>query len=141
MNAPERLLFPDIQSRIDSRDIHIDGVGIKGLRYPISISARGTPVPTIAALSLTVGLCASAKGTHMSRFVELLEAQTGALDQARFKSLVFDMLKRLGAQSGAIEIRFPYFLTKAAPVSGANSRLDYEVCWRGSVSAGGGYAF
>ena len=141
MNAPERMLFPDMQSQFDDRNIHIDAVGIKGVRYPVTISAREKPVPTIAALSLTVGLSASAKGTHMSRFVELLEAQTEALDQARFKELVLDMLQRLGAQTGAIEMRFPYFVTKSAPVSGAKSQLDYEVCWAGSVTAVAGYAF
>ena len=141
MNAPERIFFPDIQSQLDSRNIHIDGVGIKGVRYPVTISAPGKPVPTIAALSLTVGLSASAKGTHMSRFIELLEAQTAALDPARFKEVVLEMLQRLGAQTGAIEMRFPYFVRKSAPVSGAASQLDYEVCWRGSVSAATGYAF
>jgi len=141
MNAPERIFFPDIQSQLDSRNIHIDGVGIKGVRYPVTISAPGKPVPTIAALSLTVGLSASAKGTHMSRFIELLEAQSGPLDPVRFKEVVLDMLQRLGAQTGAIEMRFPYFVRKSAPVSGATSQLDYEVCWRGSVSAATGYAF
>jgi len=141
MNAPERIFFPDIQSQLDSRNIHIDGVGIKGVRYPVTISAPGKPVPTIAALSLTVGLSASAKGTHMSRFIELLEAQTAALDPVRFKEVVLDMLHRLGAQTGAIVMRFPYFVRKSAPVSGATSQLDYEVCWRGSVSAATGYAF
>jgi len=141
MNAPERILFPDIQSQFDSRNIHIDAVGIKGVRYPVMIGAHGKALPTIAVLSLTVGLAASAKGTHMSRFVELLEAQAGPLDPARFKQFVLDMLERLGARSGAIEMRFPYFVRKSAPVSGAQSQLDYEVCWCGSVKAAGDYAF
>jgi GTP cyclohydrolase IB len=141
MNAPERIVFPDMQSQFDSRNIHIDAVGIKGVRYPVTISARGKPVPTIAHLSLTVGLCASAKGTHMSRFIELLEAQTAALDPARLRELVLDMLQRLEAKTGAIEMRFPYFVRKSAPVSGATSLLDYDVRWRGSVTAAAGYAF
>ena len=141
MNAPERMAFPDIQSQFDSRNVHIDAVGVKGVRYPVTISSRGKPVATIAALSLTVGLCASAKGTHMSRFIELLEAQTEALDPARFKELVLAMLRRLGAQSGAVEMRFPYFVRKSAPVSGVSSQLDYEACWVGSVTAAGEYAF
>jgi GTP cyclohydrolase IB len=141
MNAPERMVFPDMQSQFDSRNIHIDAVGVKGVRYPVTISVRGKPVPTVAGLSLTVGLSASAKGTHMSRFIELLEAQTEALDQARFRGLVLEMLQRLGAQTGAIEMRFPYFVRKSAPVSGVTSRLDYEVCWLGSVTPAAGYAF
>jgi GTP cyclohydrolase I len=140
MNAPDRMVFPDMQSQFDHRNIHIDSVGVKGVRYPVTISARGKPVPTIATLSLTVGLSARAKGTHMSRFIELLEAQSEALDPARFRALVLDMLQRLGAQSGAVEMRFPYFVRKSAPVSGVASQLDYEVCWRGSVTAAAGYA-
>ena len=141
MNAPERMLFPDMQSKFDDRNIHIDAVGVKGVRYPVTISARGKPMPTIAALSLTVGLSASAKGTHMSRFIELLEAQNEALDQTRFKGLVVDMLQRLGAQTGTIEMRFPYFMTKSAPVSGVKGQLDYEVCWTGGITVSGEYAF
>ncbi len=141
MNAPERLVFPDIQSQFDRRNIHIDAVGIKGVRYPVTISARGKAVATIAVFSLTVGLAASAKGTHMSRFVELLDARSEAMDQQAFKGIVLDMLHRLDARSGAIEMRFPYFVRKTAPVSGVQSQLDYEVCWRGSVRSGGDYAF
>lgn len=142
MNAPEKIAFlPDIQSQVDHRDLRIDAVGIKGVRYPVTIKGRGKPVPTIATLSLTVGLAASTKGTHMSRFIELLEARTEALDPAGFKAILFDMLERLEAHSGAIEMRFPYFVRKAAPVSGVQSLLDYEVCWRGSVSDDGHYAF
>ena len=77
----------------------------------------------------------------MSRFVELLEAQTEALNPARFKANVVDMLDRLEAPSGTIEMRFPYFVGKIAPVSGAQSQLDYEVCWQGSVSDEGQYSF
>jgi len=141
MNAPERMVFPDMQSQFDCRNIHIEAVGVKGVRYPVTIGARAKPVPTIADLSLTVGLSASAKGTHMSRFIELLEAQTDPLDPARFRELVLDMLQRLEAKTGAIEMRFPYFVRKSAPVSGATSLLDYEVRWRGSVTAAAGYAF
>jgi GTP cyclohydrolase FolE2 len=77
----------------------------------------------------------------MSRFIELLEAQSQAFDQKRFHSVVRGMLEKLEAQSGSIEMRFPYFVRKTAPVSGAQSQLDYEVCWRGSVSDEGRYSF
>jgi GTP cyclohydrolase FolE2 len=142
MNAPEKISFlPDIQSQVDDRDLRIDAVGIKGVRYPVAIRGGDSLQPTIATLSMTVGLSAVAKGTHMSRFIELLEAQTEALDQQGFKAIVLEMLQRLGARSGAIEMRFPYFVTKSAPVSGARSRLDYEVRWRGRVSDEGRYSF
>jgi GTP cyclohydrolase FolE2 len=142
MNAPEKLaLLPDIQSQADNRDLRIDAVGIKNLRYPITIQVGGRLLPTIATILMTVGLPAATRGTHMSRFIELLEAQTEALNQAGFKMILFDILKRLGARSGSIEMRFPYFVRKAAPVSGAQSQVDYEVCWRGSVSNDGRYSF
>jgi GTP cyclohydrolase I len=142
MNAPERIAFlPDIQSLEDSRNLPIDAVGIKGVRYPITIRSANQLLPTVAILSLTVGLFAAAKGTHMSRFVELLEESLEAMDQMRFKVLVVNMLERLDARSGTIEMHFPYFARKTAPVSRVQSLLDHEVCWRASVSTDGRYAF
>lgn len=142
MNAPETIaLLPDIQSQVDNRDLRIDAVGINGVRYPMTIQAGTRPLRTIATLSMAVGLPADSKGTHMSRFIELLEAQTQALDQSGFKAILVDMLERLEARSGAIEMRFPYFVRKTAPVSGVQSQLDYEVCWRGSLSHDGRYSF
>jgi GTP cyclohydrolase IB len=142
MNAPERIAFGDVQSRPDSRNLRLDAVGVKELRYPITIQAGGEEVRTTAILSMTVGLSATEKGTHMSRFVELLEAHTEeALTMERFKALVVEMLQRLDAPSGAIEMRFPYFVRKSAPVSGTQSLLDYQVCWHGAVSGDGQYSF
>src|SRR5687768_15569251 len=137
MNAPEKLFLHDVQALPDSRNLRIDAVGVKGLRYPVKIGRTST----VGTWSMTVALPASDKGTHMSRFVELLEAQRGGLDARRFKRLVFEMLERLRASSGAVALRFPYFLSKKAPVSGVHSQLDYEVCWKGSVSEDGAYAF
>jgi GTP cyclohydrolase FolE2 len=97
---------------------------------PSGLRVRGELVPTVATFSLTVALAPTAKGTHMSRFVELLEAQ-GPLDPPAFRAMAADMLARLGASSGTIEMRFAYFVRKAAPMSGAQSLLDYEVAWRG----------
>ena len=132
--------LPDIQSRPDVRRIAIDAVGVKGVRYPITILEGDEPVATVATFALTVALPPEAKGTHMSRFVELLEAQ-GPLDPRRFRAMVIDMLRRLGATSGAIEMTFPYFVRKAAPVSGVQSRLDYDVTWRGELGADREWAF
>src|SRR5690606_27449640 len=138
MNAPEKIPF-DVQSLRDERGLRIGAVGIRGLRYPLSVWVDGEPQPTVATFAMTVGLAAAERGTHMSRFVELLEAQAGAWDAARLKALTFAMLERLGAASGAIEVRFPLFLRKHAPVSGTQSLLDYEACWRSSVDEGGRY--
>lgn len=142
MSALESVaILPDLQSRRDHRDLRIDAVGVKAVRYPIAIrTARGL-APTIASFSMTVTLTAATKGAHMSRFIELLEAQTQPLDPAGFKTLLFDMLARLDATEGAIEMQFPYFVKKSAPVSGIESQLDYEVCWRGSIAGDGRYSF
>lgn len=141
MNAPEKFNLPDIQSQPDDRDICIDAVGIKGLRYPLQILADGRPAPTIATLLMTVGLPAAAKGTHMSRFIEILEMQTQPLTQSRFRAMTMHMVERLDARSGTIEMQFPYFVKKAAPISGVQSQLDYDVRWRGSMADDGAYSF
>lgn len=141
MNAPERIPLPDIQAEADHRGIEIDAVGVKEVRYPVTIFTERGPTPTVAALTMTVGLPAAEKGTHMSRFIELIEAQDEPLSQAGFQALVFRMVERLGARGGAIELRFPYFVRKAAPVSGVRSRLDYDVSWHGRLDRDGRYAF
>ena len=134
-------VLPDVQSRPDPRDLPIDAVGITGIRYPLTIHTHEAPQRVIATLSMAVGLSETTKGTHMSRFIELLEAQKGPLDQLGFKALVLEMLKRLEASSGTLQMWFPYFVRKSAPVSGVQSQLDYDVCWRGTVSDDGRYAF
>ena len=141
MNAPQRVGLADIQSQVDGRDIRIDAVGIKGVRYPMTLLAGGWPMPTIAIFSMTVALPAIAKGTHMSRFIEILEMHTEPLDPAGFRAMAIGMLERLEARSGAIEMRFPYFVRKAAPVSGVLSQLDYDVRWRASLAEDGAYSF
>jgi len=132
--------LPDIQSRPDRRGVSIDAVGVKDVRYPVTVRSAGAAMPTIALLTLTVGLPAASKGTHMSRFVELLEARAGAMGLEDLAAVMADMLGRLGAQSGEIRMRFPYFIEKKAPVSGAQSRLDYDVCWTARGRRAGGVA-
>jgi GTP cyclohydrolase I len=140
MTAPEPLLLPDVQSRTDHRNLPIEAVGVKGLRYPVTIGSGGDCVPTIGEFAMTVALPATVKGTHMSRFVELLEArgaEPDPLDAIGFGRLVRSMLARLGASRGAIEMRFAWFRRKAAPVSGVQSLLDYDVTWRGTADEAG----
>ena len=137
MNAPEKLFLGDVQSRPDSRNLRIDAVGVSGLRYPVTVRSGERLVATVGTFAMTVALEATDRGTHMSRFVELLEAQAAALTMSGLSAMTTEMLRRLQAPGGAIELRFPYFLRKAAPVSGVQSQLDYEVCWRSSVSERG----
>ena len=138
MNAPQRLALPDVQAQADTRNLPIEAVGVKGLRYPVTVVSGSTRVPTVAQFAMTVALPATVKGTHMSRFVELLEANAAApLDLAGFAGLARGMLVRLGAEAGAIEMSFPWFLRKAAPVSGVQSLLDYAVSWCARARADG----
>ena len=127
MNAPDRLFLPDVQAFADTRRLAIQNVGVKGLRYPLQLAtAGGETLATVATLALTVGLPPEVKGTHMSRFVELLEGHSGALTQDGLFHLLEEMLLRLDATSGRIELAFPYFIRKTAPVSGVDSLLDYD---------------
>lgn len=141
MNAPDRFMLADIQAQSDHRDIKINGVGIKGVRYPVTLLSGGNTTPTVATFSMTVSLPPSVKGTHMSRFIEMLEGHRQAYSQKNFLTMARDMLTRLEAQSGTIEMRFPYFMQKAAPVSGVQSLLDIEACWRASIKEDGQSTF
>jgi GTP cyclohydrolase FolE2 len=128
MLADERLWLPDIQASADARAISIDCVGIKSIRYPVTIrTLDGRAQPSVAEFDMYVGLPPDVKGTHMSRFVELLEGHDAPLDYSTVQRLLRDMLDRLGAEHGELEIRFPYFIRKAAPVSGVESALDHAV--------------
>ena len=138
MNAPDNFFLPDIQARADQRQLAIQKVGVKGLRYPLALlDAAGKVHNTVATLSLSVGLPPEVKGTHMSRFVELLEAKRAPLNVIRLLRMLDEMLLRLDAASGEIELVFPYFLSKAAPVSAVDSLLDYDVRMIASKAEGG----
>ncbi|NJD34804.1 MAG: GTP cyclohydrolase I FolE2 [Betaproteobacteria bacterium] len=127
MNAPERFFMPDIQSTPDHRQLAIQQVGVKGLRYPLAlVDAAGEAHATVATMAMTVGLPPEAKGTHMSRFVEMLERERPALSLRDLRQMFAEMLVHLQANSGRIELRFPYFIRKAAPVSGVASLLDID---------------
>jgi len=137
MNAPETMFLPDIQSIVDHRQLAINRVGVKSLVHPVRV--RGTasePVATVATVDMYVGLPEHAKGTHMSRFVEVLQAHPEPVDAVSFRRLVERMLERLDARSGVVEMRFPYFIAKRAPVSGVESLLDYQVAFRGEAKDG-----
>ncbi|ETA83632.1 GTP cyclohydrolase FolE2 [Eikenella corrodens] len=131
----------DVQSSPDQRNMPINQVGIKDLHFPLQIQSAEGVQHTIARIGMTVALPASQKGTHMSRFVALMEErQHLVLDFTSLHQLTLDMLERLDAQAGRITISFPFFRKKAAPVSGITSFLDYAVTWQGEVSASGEYS-
>ena len=124
----------DVQSSPDTRELAIDRVGVKSLRYPILVrSLSGAEVPSIAEFDMYVGLPPDVKGTHMSRFLEVLEAHTAPVDYDGVRRLLRTVLARLGAVHGEIEMRFPYFIRKRAPVSGVESALDHQVTLLASI--------
>ncbi|MGB0127272.1 MAG: GTP cyclohydrolase FolE2 [Rhodocyclaceae bacterium] len=127
MNAPERFFLPDIQSSPDARRLAIQRVGVKGLRYPLRVrGADGQVVATVANLSMMVGLSPDVKGTHMSRFVEILERDREAISLDGLRGMIADVLGHLEAETGRVEVAFPYFIRKRAPVSGVESLLDID---------------
>lgn len=129
--------IPDIQSSRDTRRIPINKVGIKDIRHPVRVADRtGGEQHTIACFNMYVNLPHNFKGTHMSRFVEILNQHEREITVQSFKEMLHEMTGRLEAQSGHIEMAFPYFVNKAAPISGVNSLMDYEVTFIGEIHHG-----
>ena len=120
------LHIPDTQSERDERHLAIQRVGVKDVRYPLSVKVGKKVQPTVGQWTLDVALPAEKKGTHMSRFVAWLEALEAPLDPCTLRDLHAQMLVRLGAAEGRIEVSFPFFVRKRAPVSGIESMLDYQ---------------
>ena len=128
--------MPDVQSSVDTRHIAIQRVGVRGVRHPMMLAANGETVPTVADWELTVALPAHEKGTHMSRFVALLEEHRRTpMTPTLFCDMAQAMLALLDAEQGDMRARFPYFLNKVAPVSEVASLMDYEVSWKSVARA------
>ena len=132
-----KLRIPDVQSSADTRQLAIDRVGIKAIRHPARIQERDGGVQhTIAYFNMYVGLPHQFKGTHMSRFVEILEAHEREISPDTFRTMLREMVRKLEAETGHIEMTFPYFVAKKAPVSGVSSLMDYEVTFVGEIAGG-----
>ena len=137
MNKPEKNLIPDVQSSPDTRHLAINRVGIKSIRHPVRVKDKSVGVQhTIATFNMYVHLPHNFKGTHMSRFVEILNEHEREISVESFGTILHEMVTRLEAKSGYIEMSFPYFVNKAAPVSGVQSLLDYEVTFIGEIVEG-----
>jgi GTP cyclohydrolase I len=129
--------MPDVQGSQDTRQIPINKVGIKDIRHPVRVADRsGGEQHTIANFNMYVNLPHNFKGTHMSRFVEILNEHEREITVKSFKHMLSEMVERLEAQSGHIEMSFPYFVNKKAPVSGVESLLDYDVTFIGEIHDG-----
>jgi GTP cyclohydrolase IB len=133
----EPAAIADVQSSPDLRRLPIDKVGIKDIRHPVLVKDRSQGVQhTIANFSMYVELPHNFKGTHMSRFVEILNAHDMEISVESFKDMLAEMATRLEAKTGHIEMSFPYFINKAAPVSGVKSLMDYQVSFLGKIEDG-----
>ncbi len=125
----------DVQNRADGRRIPIDQVGVSDLRYPISVLDRAQEKQhTVASLSLAVNLPHHFKGTHMSRFIEILNGHRGEITMRTLPAILRDLKERLDSESARIEVVFPYFLERAAPVSGVRALTDYECSFVGEAN-------
>lgn len=134
------LPIPDVQGSTDTRRLAIDKVGIKSIRHPVRVLDKSGGVQhTVAEFNMYVGLPHNFKGTHMSRFVEILNAQEREVSVESFESILREMVRRLEAEIGHVEMTFPYFISKKAPVSLVESLLDYEVTLIGEIAPGGAY--
>jgi GTP cyclohydrolase IB len=133
----EARTIEDVQRSADTRRIRIDKVGIKDIRHPVRVGDRsGGEQHTIATFNMYVDLPHDFKGTHMSRFVEILNNHEREISIRSFREMLKEVTERLEAEAGHIEMRFPYFITKEAPVSRVKSVLDYDVTLIGERIAG-----
>jgi GTP cyclohydrolase I len=138
MNTRDPVVMPDVQGSADTRRLAIDKVGIKSVRHPVLVMERGGQAQhTVAMFNMYVGLPHHFKGTHMSRFIEILNKNEREISVESFQVILEEMLKRLEAESGHIEMTFPYFIDKAAPVSKVKSLMDYEVTFTGEIKEDG----
>ena len=140
MNSRDIMAIADVQGSADSRQLPINKVGIKSIRHPVKVLDKNGGVQhTIAVFNMYVGLPHNFKGTHMSRFVEILNTNENEVSVENFESMLRDMVVRLEAETGHVEMSFPYFINKAAPVSRVKSLMDYEVTFIGAILPGGIY--
>ncbi len=124
----------DVQGSADSRAIPINKVGIKSIRHPVEVRDKSDGTQhTIAEFNMYVGLPHNFKGTHMSRFVELLNSNERHFSVENFESMLRSMVERLEAETGHVEMSFPYFVAKEAPVSRVRSLMDYQVTLCGEI--------
>lgn len=137
MNLPVDFSLQDVQNLADTRQLAIDKVGIRAIRHPVLVKDKtGSAQHTVAMFNMYVHLPKHLKGTHMSRFVEILNENELEITVDNFKRILQEMTARLEAESGHIEMTFPYFINKSAPVSGVKSLLDYEVTLIGELKNG-----
>lgn len=132
----DRQKMADVQNMHDSREIEIDKVGVKNVKYPIIVLDRANGHQnTIATIDMYVNLPHRYKGTHMSRFVEILHEYKNMINMKNFPDLLKEMKTRLDAEAAHMSVSFPYFIKKEAPVSKTPSYMEYQCGFKGSMGA------
>lgn len=127
----------DVQSQTDDRQMPIDKVGVCDLRYPIVVLDRkNVQQSTTAKISMSVNLPHEFKGTHMSRFIEVLNAHRGEVTMRTLPVLLTELKSKLDAKSAHMEVVFPYFLERTAPVSSSMALMDYQCKFTGEIDGG-----
>ena len=135
--CPKDEPIADVQNYADSRNIAIDKVGIKAIRHPVKVLDKtGGAQHTIATFGMYVYLPHHFKGTHMSRFIEILNGNEREFSVESFEQTLRQMVIKLEAESGHVEMNFPYFVNKTAPISGVQSLMDYDVTFIGEIKDG-----
>ncbi len=116
----------DKQSERDTRELRIDKVGVRGLRFPIQVRDKARSVQnTVATIGMFVDLPKEFKGTHMSRFIEVLNAHGSVIHVENIAEILRSLQEKLNAATSHLEIEFPYFMSKKSPVSRMESLMDY----------------
>lgn len=135
---PGGAAMADVQNRSDNRRINIDKVGVKNIRYPITVLDRQNQQQrTVASVNMYVDLPHQYKGTHMSRFIEVLSVHRHNISPKTMPEILSDIKKRLSAESAHMELSFPYFIEKPAPVTGAVGLMEYNCTLAGCLKAQG----
>src|SRR5689334_16624748 len=125
----------DKQSERDHRELRIDKVGVRGLKFPIQVRDKERAVQnTVATIGMFVDLPKEFKGTHMSRFIEVLNAHGGIVHVENITDILHAMQKKLNAATAHLEMEFPFFLTKKAPVTEMESVMDYTARFEATAS-------
>ncbi|MEI8293938.1 MAG: GTP cyclohydrolase FolE2 [bacterium] len=130
-------MLKDTQSERDERRMPIDRVGVKSLRYPLQVRDKEHAIQsTVATIQLTVDLPHHFKGTHMSRFIEVLASHGPVVHVENIRDILQKMCVRLESDCAHLEIEFPFFLEKKAPVTGAAGLMDYTVRFSATLESG-----
>lgn len=123
------MTLPDVQAARDDRNLALDEVGISGIRYPVAVADRKHgKQDTVAEVRMSVDLPAGVKGAHLSRFVEILHEAAGEITPQAIPAILEAIRARLHAANARLEVAFPFFLRRAAPITGAAALMDYQ-CW------------